>query len=278
MALPEPFSDIEHLQLVIRRYLNKQIREDFRDLFGDSEVWEPEVGTTRGAMLRALLHEDSDPITVTAVRMMLYYFTYAKARSLQAPIYGIPTTTFHESIKFHPQIRLYFSEDLNLVESGYSPIEAEITWRLIGETSSTITPQEATKIANKIKTNFCTGTGFNWKKGREKWLYKDEAKGYDFRLLCWNESEAKKVISQVLDVSNHTPDWDFLSVATKKKTFSTVPGNHTIYGKTRRKPRDRPIGYVRFRYAELKVWGMPNDICLVDRTGFRRSPLVSVRS
>ena len=46
MPLPEPFSDVEHLQLVIRRYLNKQIREDFRDLFGDNENWEPEVGTT----------------------------------------------------------------------------------------------------------------------------------------------------------------------------------------------------------------------------------------
>ena len=57
MALPEPFSDVEHLQAVVRRYLNKQIREDFRDLF-NGDTWEPEIGTTRGSMLRALLHED----------------------------------------------------------------------------------------------------------------------------------------------------------------------------------------------------------------------------
>lgn len=41
MALPEPFSNVEHLQAVVRRYLNKQIREDFRDLFGNSDTWEP---------------------------------------------------------------------------------------------------------------------------------------------------------------------------------------------------------------------------------------------
>lgn len=277
MALPEPFSDVEHLQAVVRRYLNKQIRENFRDLFGDGDTWEPEVGTTRGSMLRALLHEDSDPIQVTCLRMMLYYFTYGKARDLQTPIYGIPTTTFHESLRFHPQIRLYFLEDSSQVESDFSPVEGEFTFRLMDEDAKTITPTDAQRYANKIKQLFASNSGFVWKKGKQKWLYKDTLKGYDFRLLAWNEAEAKKVIEQVLDIQGHTPDWNILEDATKvkdEKVTSPIPDKHLVYGKQRRKPRHRPVAYVRFRYAELKLWGLQNDITLVDRTGSRRRALI----
>lgn len=276
MALPEPFSDIEHLQLTIRRYLNKQIREDFRDLYGENDSWQPEVGTTRGSMLQALLHQDSDPITVTATRMMLYYFTYGKAQALQAPIYGMPATHFQESIKFHPQVRLLFIEDQSLVEDGYEPVKADISFRLMNETENTITPAKAKTLANKINSLFATGKGFTWKKGREKWIYTDQSKGYQLRVLGWNEIEAKKIIEQVLDVQGHTPNWEeYLSKSTRERRFSTIPGTHQIYGKQRRKPRDRPVAFVRFRLAELKVWGMPHAITLVDKTGTRRNPLVA---
>lgn len=275
MVLPEPFSDIEHLQLTVRRYLNKQIREDFRDLFGDSDTWEPEVGTTRGAMLRALLHEDSDPIAVTNTRMMLYYYVFGKAAAMQAPMYGMPTIAFQELFKFHPQIRLYFYEDNNLVEDGYESVKADITFRLMGERHDTITPAKAQTLANKIKNNFTLNKGFVWKKGREKWTYFDSEKGYQLRILAWNETEAKKIIEQVLDIQGHTPDWEaFLTVAKRQHNFTTIPGTHHLYGKTRRKVRDRPVAFVRFRYAELKVHGLFRDVTLVDMTGQRRDALV----
>lgn len=270
-APPAPeFNDVEHFQSTVRKVVNSLVREHFKDI--DESVELANISTPRSSLRRACTHDDTDSLLMTVGKLNLYRFVVDPSANLP-PIYGIPLTTFHESVKFHPQIRLYFHEDLNLVESGYSPLEAEITFRLMRETGATLTPTEAKVIANKIKTLFCANKGFTWKKGREKWVYKDESKGYDFRLLAWNETEAKKVIERVLDIQSHSPDWDYLSVATKKKTYTTVPGNHTIYGKSRRKPRDRPIGYVRFRYAELKVWGM-NDVTLVDRTGLRRSPLV----
>ena len=274
MPVPPEFNEVEHLQATIRRYVNRQIREDFQDLGGDN--WEPETGTTRGAMRHALTHKDTDPLPVTLSRMFLYYFTYGKAQALQAPIYGIPATQFQESIKFHPQVRLLFIEDYSLVEDGYEPVKAEITFRLMDETEKTITPGKAQTLANKIKSLFATGKGFTWKKGHEKWLYYDQSKGYQLSLLAWNETEAKKIIEQVLDVQGHTPDWQqYLSKSTRERPFSTVPGTHQVYGKNRRKPRDRPVAFVRFRLAEMKVWGMPHAVTLVDKTGTRRNPLVS---
>jgi len=63
MAISEPFSDIEHLQLVVRR-IKIEISEKALEILHNDAAgyeWEPQ-GTTRGAgMLRALLHEDSDP-------------------------------------------------------------------------------------------------------------------------------------------------------------------------------------------------------------------------
>lgn len=274
MSIPPEFNEVELLQSVIRRYVNRQIREDFQDLGGDD--WEPEVGTTRGAMRHALTHKDADSVPITLARMFLYYFTYGKAQALQAPLYGIPATQFQESIKFHPQVKLLFLEDQSLVEKGYEEVKAEVSFRLMGETESTITPAKAQTLARKINTLFATGQGFTWKKGHEKWVYTDQSRGYLLRVLAWNESEAKKIIEQVLDVQGHTPNWqEYLSKSTRQRSFSAIPGNHLVYGKQRRKPRDRPVAFVRFRYAELKVWGMAHAVTLVDKTGRKRNSLIS---
>lgn len=275
MPLPEGFSEFEFLQDTIRRVQNRIVRTDFRDL-GD-ENWDPDITTGRGALRHACTLKDEDSADMLLMRLWLYYIILKKAQDLHPAIYGVPVTSFHETLKFHPQIRLYFLEDADRVESGYSQVEGEITFRLVGETENTINEAKAKVYANKIRTLFCSGAGFVWRKGRQKWVYKDTKRGYDFRLLATSESEARRVIEQVLDIQSHSPNWDLLKDATKVKDntlASPIPGNHFVYGKTRRKPRHRPVAYVRFRYAELKVWGLPNDIVLVDNTATRRNALV----
>ena len=278
MALPEPFNDVEHLQTVVRRYCNRQIRADFRDLVGESGSWEPEIGTTRGAMLKGLLHEDSDPITVTAVRMMLYYFTYGKASALQAALYGIPVQDFQEQFRYHPQVKLFFMESSADTDDNYLPLRSEITFRLMDETPESITEAKAKIIANKINTHFAASSGFRWKRGRETWTYFDMRRGYRLKLFVWSETEAKKVIEQVLDIQGHAPDWDaHLNDATQRKhqNISTIPPKKRIYGKSRRLPREKPVGTVRFRWATLDIHGLMQPINLVDTTGRRRNPLVA---
>lgn len=274
MAIPPEFNEVEHLQSVVRRYVNRQIREDFQDL-GD-DTWEPETGTTRGAMRHALTHKDNDSLPMSLSRMFLYYFTYGKAAALQAPIYGMPSIAFQELFRFKPQVRLLFLEDQSLVDDGYEAVKAEISFRIMSETETTMTPAKAQVLANKINTLFAEGKGFTWKKGHEKWIYYDQSKGYQLSLLAWNEVEAKKIIEQVLDIQGHSPDWEeHLTVSTKKRSFLTIPKMKYVYGKNRREPRDRPVAFVRFRYAELHLWGMFNAITLVDKTGLKRNPLIA---
>lgn len=275
MAIPSDFNEVEHLQSVIRRYLNKQIREDFQDL-GD-ENWEPSVTTTRAAMRHALTHKDNDPIQVTLGRMFLYYFTFEKAASLQTPMFGTPIQDYQESFKYHPQIKLYFQEENDGVEEGYKPIRTEITFRLMNETEKTITPVDARRIAQRIRTNFALNGGFRIKRGKETWLYHDSHRGYRLKLFVWNEAEAKRIIEQVLDIQGHTPDWDsYLKDYTNRKDLKTSPApkTETIYGKVRRLPRQKPVGFLRFRWAELYIWGLPRPQTLVDRTGYRKKALI----
>lgn len=273
MTIPPEFNEVEHLQATIRRYVNRQVRDDFQDLGGDN--WTPETGTTRGAMRYALTHKDTDALPVTMSRLFLYYFTYGKAQALQTPVYGIPVDQFQQSFKFHPQVRLFFYEDQSLVEDTYEPVKADISFRLMNETEETITPANAETLARKINSLFATGQNFTWKKGHETWAYYDIPKGYRLRLLAWNEAEAKKVIEQILDIQGHTPDWEILSSTFKKRNFPTIPPTEYIYGKQRRLPRSRPIAFVRFRYAELKIWGVTHAITLVDKTGTRRNALIT---
>lgn len=275
MAIPPEFNKVEHVQNLVRRYVNREIREHFADLGGDD--WEPEVGTTRGAMRYALTHDDNDALSMTLLRLFLYYFTYGQARSLQAPVYGIPVQDLQQSVKFHPQIRLYFYEDVSQVDDFTSPATGEISFRLIGETEHTINESKARSYANKIKTLFAANSGFLWHKGKELWVYYDLARGYKLQVYAYNESEAKRVMEQVLDIQGHTPDWDeHLSDATKRKHLNSASTVKTefIYGKQRKLPRRLPNAYVRFKFAELKIWGMPNDITLIDRTGARPHPLI----
>lgn len=262
MALPEPFSDIEHLQLVIRRYLNKEIRAHFRDLHNDNNNWEPEVNSTRGAMLRALLHEDSDPIAVTTARMMLYHFTYGKQQ--EVPILFDETKRPTDEFTYKPEIKLYFLQSRRNIPIGQVPANGTITYRIMNETSESLTEAEVRIKANKIKTLFTQPNLFIWHKGKEKFTYVDKRNGYNFKLFVTTELEAKRIIEQVLDIESKTPDFDKLVHHEDKKIYSNVVQTQRIYGKNRKVARRRPTEDVKFRYASLIVNGIPRPIYIVD--------------
>lgn len=262
MTLPEPFSDIEHLQLVIRRELNREIREHFRDLHDSSGGWVPEVNTTRGQMLKALLHEDSDPIHVTATRMLLYYFTYGKVQ--ETPIFFDETKRPTDDFTYKPEIKLFFYQSRRSIPKGQPPAMGEISYRLMGETSESLTESEVRIRAERIKTLFTEPNLFTWHKGKELYTYRDKRNGYIFKLLVTGEIEAKRLIEQVLDIEQKTPDWDRLVHHNEQRTYTNVVQTKRVYGKSRRVPRRRPTEDVKFRYATIKIDGIPRPIYIVD--------------
>lgn len=275
MTIPPEFSETEHFQSVCRRYLNKEIREAFQDLGGDD--WEPEVVTTRGSMRHALTHKDNDTVQMTLGRMFLYYFTYGKARALQTPVYGIPITTYQElSLKYKPQINLYFDQSSPEAKNNNPRVTGEISYRLVNETSESITEAELKTRANKIKSLFVTPNLFVWRKGKIICKYTDTNNGYKLRLLVINEAEGRRIIEQVLDVENKSPDWENLAVSESNAVFPDIPPTQTIYGKQRRTPRRRPVEDIKFRRATADIWGLPKPVALIDTRLHLDNPLVEV--
>lgn len=265
MPLPDNFSPAEHLQDVVMLVQNKIVKAEFNDV-GDDD-WIADITTPRASLRVACSHQDADSIAMTQIRLDLFYLVLRKAKDFHPDLYGIPTTSFQETNKFHPQVHLYFEEKSTEAERGYSILRSQISFRLMGETTDTLTKAEATTLANKIKTLFHAGAPFFWKRGKELVSYIDQAKGYYFQILVFSQTEAKKIIEQVLDVRGHSPDWKLLNIKQNAEpvvTYPTIPVTKTIMGKAVKQPRKRPVGTVRFTSAVLVLHGKPSPIVLYD--------------
>lgn len=187
--------------------------------------------------------------------------------------YSIPVTTFQDQFHFPPQIKLVFRQSRKEVINNKATIRYEICFRIMNETNSSITPAKALALAQKIKLEMVTGTLFKINKGKLIITYLDKAKGYDFRLRVVDENEGRRIINKVLDIQDHTPEWERLVVHESKAPFPELPSKELIYGENRRPPRRRPVGLVPFKWAEMHVWGLNAPVSLVDTTGSRDTPL-----
>ncbi|WP_198648741.1 hypothetical protein [Cyanothece sp. BG0011] len=267
MVLPLDYNDFEHLQSVIRKLHNKEVREAFSDLGGDE--WLPNINSPRASLRQACTIYDSDSALIMLLKQNLYFLTLRKAKDYQAPILGMPKGSLDPIRKYKPQIYLYFKEDSGDVEEGYGPVEGRISFRLMDEDSESITKTKLTTLANKIKTEFGVSNGYTWKKGKEYYSYTDKEKGYQLQILAFSETEAKQLINKVLDIQGHT----FSAKKFRKSSnddptsaYPTIPPNQSILGELVREPRLRPVATVRFQYAIANLWGRPQPIPLYDRT------------
>ena len=276
MPLPNNFNEFEFLQDIIRKWQNRIVKEEFSDLGGDD--FDPDINISRQALRHACTHKDTDTADMTEMRNFLFYIIYRKAQDLQQPVYGIPTNELQEKSKFKPQVMLYFQEKLDDIEPGYAPLTGEISFRLMGEESTSLSRAEVERLANRIKVLFSSPSPFVWRKGKEYYPYNDWALGYCLKLLCRSLAEAKRVVNQVLDIQNHTPQWKKLRINANTEpmeAYPTIPETVTILGERTKLPRQRPICEVVFQYAVLHVHGISKPLCLVDRTGNFKDPVLS---
>ena len=275
MTLPEQYNPWEHLQSTLMRVFKKEVIEEFKDL-GDDE-WVKEIKTPRGSLRTACTPDDNDTATMLVLRMLLFYVVLRRAADLQAPIYGMPTGTYHETFKFKPQVTLYFRESPADVDPDFQPLIAQISFRLINETETTISKAELTTLANKIKTEFGGATAYKWKRGKTYCIYKDPEKGYWLKIFAFSAGEAKELIGKILDLQGHSPDWDHLTVNENDQpmgAYPTLPPQKTILGELTRMPRKRPVGTVYFERATCQIWGKSKPVTLYDRSGRRFDALV----
>lgn len=257
----------KHLQDVLIKVQNRVVADEFNDIGDDN--WQENINTSRASLRTACTLKKNDSSILTLLRLWLYYICLRKAQDLQAPLFGLPVDVFQEEVKYRPQIKLYFCQDRNAVPDGFLPVQSEITFRLVNETSSSISEAEARSLGLEIKNLFSTaGTGYQWTKGKYKVTYFDPEHGYDFRINASSKTEGEQLIKKFLQVKNHTFIEDKLSVVTPTRDSVNNPVGHTIImGKQYRAHRWRPTANVRFRWASLHLHGQRRPVILCDITG-----------
>lgn len=274
MPIPPEFQEQEHLQSVVRRWINREVRDYFSDLGGDD--WDPDLNSGRANLRYACEHKDTDSLIMTQLRWQL--FERIRRSAFDMPYFGIPVSGLNRERRFKPQIVLYFQEDIGDVEPTFSPVDGRISFRLMDYTESTINPSVAQTFANRIETNFGAGGGYLWRKGRVMCTYTDPDRGYGLQLLVRDETYGRDLIERVLDLQNHTPDWAKMNVKENKnpaEAYPTIPENKIVYGESRRTSRRRPVADVRFQVSFLNLEHLTNPVTLYDRTSLYPSALVS---
>ena len=260
MALPAGFNEFEHLQSVYRQTINRIVREEFDDVEDDLS---PDITTPRGSLKNACLHKDEDSGVMTQMRTDLFYLVLGGINVKALEFYGMPITTFHESVEFLPQVVLHFREPaLEAKAAKRYPLRSQVGFRLLDKN---LTLAEANTLARRIKDLFATPK-FHYKKGHVKVSYRDKDKGYELILTVFSEAEARRIIEQTLDINGHIPDWELMSNTESGQNFTTKR-TKLILGKTVELPKRRQIGNVYFHHAELKMHGLVRDVILCDTSG-----------
>lgn len=267
MAIPDNFSSFEHLQDLIRKLENKKIGKYFKnvDVDADIDLTVPEQG-----LKYACTHQDNDTATMTLLRALFFYVlinTEETFKDEYPPILG-GIVSGEVQTPYTPQIKLFFKEDIVDVEDGYNALWAEISFRLVKETSQTLTEAKLAKFAKDIKAKFGKDGGYRIRKGKNKYTYLDKLNGYDFRLLLRDIPEARRIIGDVMELQSHPFDFALLDEIKREnemEAFPTVPERKTILGKSRKMPRRRPIAQLRFAYSHIHIHGLANPLPLYNR-------------
>ena len=193
-------------------------------------------------------------------------------------IYGQPSTEFQEENRaYKPEIQLQFVEDSDDVLPGYYPARGRISFRIMGETSNTISKAEATRYGQLIKETFAANGGYVWVKGKELYCYADWSKGYQLQILGRSSERTKELITKVLSIQGHIPDWKNLSLKkndAELEKYPYTPPNQVILGEVVKGIRYRPNVECRFKYAIMHVHGLAKPLTLYGDNKNKKEALV----
>lgn len=195
---------------------------------------------------------------------------------------------YHENFdpgrKYHPKITLYFREDTDFKKGtgqqkgrGQDRTKGRLSFRLMDETTETISSASLEALGQKLKTTFGDSGGYVWQKGKELYTYADWSKGYQLSMLCKTESQARDLTSKILGLQNHSPIWKYLSVSESCDEINKYPATKEkkwILGEEVELPLRRPNADVRFLYATARVNPLVKSTVVYDRTSKKVGALV----
>ncbi|MEA5469328.1 hypothetical protein [Spirulina sp. 06S082] len=278
-------NDIERIQDFHKKYTNRKVREFFR------EEEKKNRGNRKENKLdvfqNLLLHEEKDSAILTLLRLELWnslkmdsIYEQLRENPILGAIYGIPATDFHDTVRFKPQLHLFFRQsthDQQKAKKTY-PVRMSLKIRLNDEfleknswllTREVKENSQIKKLAKEIYRIFRRET---YQKGLEYFTYKDKDKDYQLQLQMKNESFAKALIKDILAIQDDKPDHQsFFRHHKDDGRFNPQTGELRknpeikLFGeKVKKYSLKRLEGEIRLHYAELFIEGLEKPIQLVE--------------
>lgn len=191
---------------------------------------------------------------------------------------------FDPGRRYHPLVRLYFKQESNFVAGSNQPKGqgkyrkvGELRFRLMGETTETISKAELTNLGQRIKSVFGGDSLYIWNKGKELYCYADWSRGYQLQILARSESQARDLVTKILSLQGHTPIWKYMTKSenlAESERYPNVAETKIILGEQVTLPLTRPNVDVKFRFADVRVSPLLQPVVIYDATGKRKGALV----
>ncbi len=249
--IPSPF---EHLQDVYMNVYNRRVRKAFRE-----DIDPNNIGTPEGALLNACLIRDDDTANVMLLRIALFNFERGEYGT---PVYGIPTTEFHEAVTLKPQLKFIFREtsESQKLRKAASPKRVQPTVRIMNQTVEQVSQSDISTWENRIRSAF--PKNFRLHTGTGIYTYFDPNNGYRLQIPAFDASEARTVITKILSVQNHTFDSELLNESKRVAKNFAKERFQTVLGKRKKLPQHRPVTKCYLEKVELFLHGNHKDLII----------------
>jgi hypothetical protein len=250
MPLPTNFSPTEHLQDLIKRTVNQEVKEWFHD------VTEDDLNTPRASLKVGCTHVEADTMDMTIGRLLFFYnvvgaFPHSKG-------FIMPDRQVFQ-MEGNPQVIVVFAETTQSWKARKADRRETMrcSFRLMKEDFASASDEaKIQSLERKLRNAFTPQ--FTHQTGQTSYTYVDKPNGYQLRVPAYSESEAKTMMRKLIDCNLQaelTYQENRFSTASKKD-----PGKDPIkkvLGKPLKRRERRPTAKLKLRQADLFIpgWG-----------------------
>ncbi|MBH8575782.1 hypothetical protein I8752_22815 [Nostocaceae cyanobacterium CENA369] len=249
-------SGVRNWALIRRGLINgTSYNAEVNTYFGDTSA---DAG--RDAAKNLCLITPTDSMQIAAQRQSFFYHQVLKIQD-KPIIIGQPKTIFDSEVMYHPEVSIELRQDFASVPRGRQAKDARFGWRLMNETSESLTLEKINNIASLVYQHFFSNNNvFNFNKGKVIGWYTSPVDGLHLQLYCLDVEEAERVAKYVVQSINKTWNDNIFKTTTPKRNNLITPPQITILGKQQDAPVWRPNINVRAYKAYMTVWGTENKV------------------
>ncbi|MEH1791611.1 hypothetical protein [Nostoc sp.] len=236
--------------LILGDSYNSEVNAHFGNTSGD---------TDRTAAKNICLVQSNDSALIAQQRIRFFREEVQKTH-LKPTIIGKPKVDVDADVTYHPQIFIRLWQDSTAVPRGKFPKSAEFSYRVMGETSETVTNEKLNSYARLVYSAFFQNQ-FAINKGKYIGWYISPVDGLHLQLYCIDEAECTRVAQAIVSKLNKTWSESLFKITkpTRSNAVSTTD-TITILGQTKQRPQWRPNCTVRATEAWISLWAEAEEI------------------